>query len=113
MKNQVILTGILVNDPKTRRIEYGGASHDIVSLWLEAPSGERQDRFSIEIYCPAQQEAAKAMRAGVLAEVRGVLRHDRWKIKGTDKWTGKVYVAVDPADGKIVSHGMAPERDAA
>ncbi|WP_167755818.1 hypothetical protein [Vitreimonas flagellata] len=42
MINQVILTGILVNDPKTRRIEHGGASHDIVSLWLEAPSGHKR-----------------------------------------------------------------------
>jgi hypothetical protein len=39
------------------------------------------------------------MRAGVIAEVTGQLRHDRWKDKGSGKWTGKVFVAVDPGEG--------------
>ena len=47
------------------------------------------------------------MRKGVLAEVTGVLRHDRWKDRATSRWVGKVFVAIDPAEGKIRSLGMA------
>jgi single-stranded DNA-binding protein len=107
MNNRVTLTGKLLDDPKVRTLEFRGGSSDIVSLWLEVGSGERRDRFTVEIHCPAQQEAAKAMRKGVLAEVTGVLRHDRWKHKETGKWVGKVFVAIDPAQGKIKSLGMA------
>jgi single-stranded DNA-binding protein len=106
--NRVTLTGQLVDDPKSRTLEFRGASTDIVSLWLEVKSGERTDRFTVEIYCPKQQEAAKAMRKGVLAEVAGVLRHDRWKDRATSRWVGKVFVAIDPADGKVKSLGIAP-----
>lgn len=111
--NRVSLTGKLLDDPKTRTLEFRGASTTIVSLWLEVQSGERADRFTIEIFCPAQQEAAKAMRKGVLAEITGVLRHDRWKDKGTGRWIGKVFVAIDPANGKVKSLGMAENAEAA
>ncbi|ANP45916.1 single-stranded DNA-binding protein [Candidatus Viadribacter manganicus] len=105
--NRVTLIGKLLDDPKVRTIELRGGSSDIVSLWLEVRNGERVDRFTVEIYCPAQQEAAKAMRQGVRAEVTGALRHDRWKDKTTSKWIGKVFVAIDPAEGKIKSLGLA------
>jgi hypothetical protein len=39
--------------------------------------------------------------------VSGKLRHDRWKDKGTGRWTGKVFVAVDPGEGAIKSLGKA------
>lgn len=113
MHNRVILTGKLVDDPKLRTLEQRGGSIDIVSLWLEAQSGERRDRFTIEIYCPKQQEVAKAMHKGVLAEITGVLRHDRWKDRQSGRWIGKVFVAIDPAEGKIRSLGMAEDADAA
>ena len=105
--NRVSLTGKLLDDPKSRTIESRGASSEIVSLWLEVRSGERNDRFTVEIYCPKQQQAAKAMKKDVLAEVSGVLRHDRWKDKASGRWIGKVFVAIDPADGKVKSLGMA------
>jgi len=111
MNNRVTLTGKLLDDPKCRTLEFRGGSTNIVSLWLEVTSGERSDRFTVEIYCPKSQEAAKAMRKDVIAEVTGALRHDRWKDKGTGRWTGKVFVAIDPAEGKLKSLGMA-ERDA-
>lgn len=106
MNNRVTLTGKLLEDPKVRTLEFRGGTSEIVSLWLEVPSGERKDRFTVEIFCPAQQEAAKAMRKGVLAEVNGVLRHDRWKDRATSRWVGKVFVAIDPAEGKVKSLGM-------
>lgn len=105
--NRVSLTGKLIDDPKARTLEFRGAPTEIVSLWLDVQSGERSDRFTVEIYCPKQQEAAKAMRKDVLVEVTGVLRHDRWKDKGTGRWTGKVFVAIDPAQGTVKSLGMA------
>lgn len=106
MNNSVHLIGVLVADPKLRTLEHRGVTSTIVSLWLDVRTGERSDRFTIEIYCPRQQETAKAMRKNVKAEVRGVLRHDRWKIKGTDTWTGKVFVAIDPAEGVVKSLGV-------
>ncbi len=105
--NRVTLTGKLIEDPKSRTYEYRGASTEVVSLWLEVRSGERNDRFSVEIYCPKQQEAAKGMRKDVLAEITGVLRHDRWKDKASGKWIGKIFVAIDPAEGTVKSMGMA------
>jgi hypothetical protein len=67
----------------------------------------RADRFTVEINCPRVSETAKRMQAGVIAEVVGVLRHDRWKDKQSKKWTGKVFVAIDPAAGSIRSQGLA------
>lgn len=107
MTNHVTLTGELVEDPKVRTLEGRRGATDIVSLWLVVRTGERSDRFTIEIYCPAQQEAAKAMRKGVLAQISGALRHDRWKDSETGKWLGKVFVAINPAEGKVQSLGMA------
>ncbi len=113
MNNRVTLKGKLLDDPKTRTLEFRGASNTIVSLWLEVMSGERADRFTIEIHCPAQQQAAEAMRKGVLVEITGVLRHDRWKDKSTGHWIGKVFVALDPGEGKIRSLGLADTAQAA
>jgi len=113
MTNRVTLTGKLLDDPQTRTLEFRGATNEVVSLWLEVPSGERNDRFTVEIHCPAQQKAALAMRKGVLAEVTGVLRHDRWKDRATSRWVGKVFVAIDPAEGKVKSLGMADADSAA
>ena len=50
---------------------------------------------------------AKAMKKGIIAELSGKLRHDRWKDKGTGRWTGKVFVAVDPGEGTVRSKGIA------
>jgi len=52
MTNRVTLIGKLVDAPKIRTIEGRNGSIEIVSLWLEAPSGERADRFTVEINCP-------------------------------------------------------------
>ena len=107
MTNRVNLIGKLVDAPKIRTIEVRNGSIEIVSLWIEAPSGERADRFTVEINCPKAAASAKAMRAGVIADISGQLRHDRWKDKGTGRWTGKVFVAVDPGEGAIKSLGKA------
>jgi len=32
---------------------------------------------------------------------------DRWKDKGTGRWTGKVFVAIDPGEGSLRSKGIA------
>lgn len=113
MTNRVTLLGKLVDAPKIRTIEVRNGSIEIVSLWIEAPSGERADRFTVEINCPKAAAAAKAMRAGVIAEITGQLRHDRWKDKASGKWTGKVFVAVDPGEGHVRSKGMADTAEAA
>ena len=47
--NRVTLTGKLLDDPKSRTLEFRGTSTDIVSLWLDVRSGERSDRFTVEI----------------------------------------------------------------
>lgn len=47
------------------------------------------------------------MKADVIAEVTGVLRHDRWKDKATSRWTGKVFIAIDPGEGSLRSKGLA------
>lgn len=116
MTNRVTLTGKIIEDPKVRSFEARGGTIEVVSLWIEAMSGERADRFTIEINCPKAAEAAKAMKAGVLAEITGVLRHDRWKDKASGAWRGKVFVAIDPGQGTVRSKGMttgAPQADAA
>ncbi|MEJ0022847.1 MAG: hypothetical protein WDN76_04980 [Alphaproteobacteria bacterium] len=48
------------------------------------------------------------MRKDVIVEIVGKLRHDRWKNKD-GQWTGKVYVAIEPAAGTVRSKGIAPE----
>ena len=42
-----------------------------------------------------------------IVEVTGKLRHDRWKDKATGRWTGKVFIAVDPGEGAVRSKGIA------
>lgn len=109
MTNRVTLVGKVLDTPKIRSFEARGGTIEIVSLWIEVKGEERADRFTVEIACPRTAEAAKPMQAGVLAEISGVLRHDRWKDKATSKWTGKVYIAIDPGAGSIRSKGMAPD----
>lgn len=50
--------------------------------------------------------AAKAMRKDVIVEVTGKLRHDRWKDRATNRWTGKVFIAVDPGEGSVRSKSL-------
>lgn len=116
MTNRVTITGKLLDAPKLRSFEHRGGTIEIVSLWIEVKDEHRADRFTVEINCPKAAQSAKAMRAGVIAEVTGVLRHDRWKDKASGKWTGKVFIAIDPAAGTLRSKGIAadaPESEAA
>ena len=108
MTNRVTITGTLVDDPKIRSFEQKGGTIEIVSLWLEVKDEHRTDRFTVEINDGKASVTAKALKKGITAEVSGKLRHDRWKDKGTGRWTGKVFVAVDPGDGSVRSKGMAP-----
>jgi single-stranded DNA-binding protein len=107
MTNRVTITGTLVDDPKIRSFEHKGGTIEIISLWLEVKDEIRTDRFTVEINDGKAGTAAKAMKKGVIAEVSGKLRHDRWKDKASGRWTGKVFVAVDPGEGAIKSLGMA------
>jgi len=109
MTNRVTLIGKVLDTPKIRTFEVRDGKIEIVSLWIEVTAGARADRFTVEVNCPKAQVTAKAMQADVLAEVVGVLRHDRWKDKTTSQWTGKVYVAIDPGAGTLRSKGMALE----
>lgn len=113
MTNRITLLGKLLDAPKLRTLEGRGEPLEIVSLWIEAPSGDRADRFTVEITCPKAANTAKALRAGTLVEVQGQLRHDRWKDKTTSRWTGKIYVAIDPGQGQVRSKGMAETPEAA
>lgn len=45
----------------------------------------------------------------VIVERTGKLRHDRWKDKATSRWTGKVFIAIDPGEGSVRSKGLAAE----
>jgi hypothetical protein len=107
MTNRVTITGKLLDAPKVRSIEQRGATIEVVSLWVEVKDDIRADRFTVEINDPKAALAAKAMRADVLVEVTGKLRHDRWKDKATSRWTGKVFIAIDPGEGSVRSKGMA------
>ena len=109
MLNRVTLTGKLLYAPKIRSFEARGGTIQIVSLWIEVKDEHRADRFTIDIACPKQQAAAKMMRADVIVEITGKLRHDRWKDSETKKWTGKVYVVIDPGEGIVRSKGVAAE----
>jgi single-stranded DNA-binding protein len=116
MTNRVTITGTLVDDPKVRSFEQKGGTIEIVSLWLEVKDENRTDRFTVEINDGKAATAAKAMKKGVSAEITGKPRHDRWKDKATGRWTGKVFVAVDPGEGSARSKGVAKpaaEADAA
>jgi single-stranded DNA-binding protein len=109
MTNRVTITGKLVDAPKIRAFEQKGGTIEIVSLWLEVKDDNRTDRFTVEINDGKAATAAKAMKRDVIVEVTGKLRHDRWKDKATNRWTGKVFVAIDPGDGSVRSKGVAPE----
>ena len=81
MTNRVTLIGKALDAPKIRSFEARNGAIEIVSLWIELRDDDRTDRFTVEINCPKAAASAKYMKAGVLAEVNGVLRHDRWKDK--------------------------------
>lgn len=56
------------------------------------------------------------MKKNVIVEVTGKLRHDRWKDKASNRWTGKVFIAIDPGEGTVRSKGIAadaPQSEAA
>jgi len=109
MTNRVTIIGKLLDAPKIRTYEQKGGTVEIVSLWVEVKDDIRSDRFTVEINDPKAQAAAKAMRKDVLVEVSGKLRHDRWKDKATSRWTGKVFIAIDPGEGTLRSKGVASE----
>ena len=109
MTNRVTITGKLVDAPKVRSFEQKGGTIEIVSLWLEVKDENRTDRFTVEINDGKAASAAKAMKKDVIVEVTGKLRHDRWKDKGTGRWTGKVFIVVDPGEGAIRSKGLAAD----
>ena len=113
MLNRVTLTGKLLDTPKVRTFEARGGTIETVSLWIEVKDDHRTDRFTVEISDPKAQIAAKAMRADVMVEITGKLRHDRWQDKTTKRWTGKVYVVIDPGEGSVRSKGMAETAEAA
>ncbi|MGE0596224.1 MAG: hypothetical protein AB7P07_07660 [Hyphomonadaceae bacterium] len=106
MTNRVTLLGKLLKAPQIRSFEARGGTIEIVSLWIEVKDEHRADRFTVEVNCPKAGATAKELKADVLVEAAGVLRHDRWKDKD-GKWTGKVFVAIDPAAGTIRSKGLA------
>jgi single-stranded DNA-binding protein len=109
MTNRVTITGKLVDAPKIRSFEQKGGTIEIVSLWLEVKDENRTDRFTVEINDGKAAAAAKAMKKDVIVEVSGKLRHDRWKDKASNRWTGKVFVAIDPGEGTIRSKGVASD----
>lgn len=109
MTNRVTIIGKLVDAPKLRSFEQKGGTIEIVSLWVEVAGEHRSDRFTVEINDGKAATAAKAMKKDTIVEVTGKLRHDRWKDKATGRWTGKVFVAIDPGEGAVRSKGMAPE----
>jgi len=109
MTNRVTIIGKLVDAPKVRSFEQRGGTIEIVSLWLEVKDENRTDRFTVEINDPKAAATAKAMKKDVIAEVTGKLRHDRWKDKATNRWTGKVFIAIDPGEGSLRSKGVAAD----
>lgn len=109
MTNRVTIIGKLLDAPKIRSFEHRGGGIEIVSLWLEVKDENRTDRFTVEINDPKAAGTAKAMRKDVIAEVTGKLRHDRWKDKATNRWTGKVFIAIDPGEGTLRSKGVATD----
>ena len=113
MLNRVTITGKLLDTPKVRTFEARGGTIETVSLWVEVKDDHRADRFTVEINCPKQMAVAKAMRTDVMVEVTGKLRHDRWQDKNTKRWTGKVFVAIDPGEGSVRSQGLAEGAKAA
>lgn len=109
MTNRVTIIGKLVDAPKLRSFEQKGGTIEIVSLWVEVAGEHRSDRFTVEINDGKAATAAKAMKKDVIVEVTGKLRHDRWKDKATGRWTGKVFIALDPGEGSVRSKGIAAD----
>ncbi len=109
MTNRVTITGKLLDAPKIRSFEHKGGTIEVVSLWVEVKDEDRADRFTVEINDGKAATAAKAMKKDVIVEVTGKLRHDRWKDKATNRWTGKVFVAIDPGEGTLRSKGIATD----
>lgn len=109
MLNRVTLTGKLLDAPKIRSFEQRGGTIEIVSLWIEVKDEHRADRFTVDINDGKAATAAKAMKKDVIVEITGKLRHDRWQEKETKRWTGKVFIAIDPGEGTLRSMGMAPD----
>jgi single-stranded DNA-binding protein len=105
MTNTATLVGKVLDTPKIRTFETRAGAHEVVSIWIEVAAGERADRFTVEVHCPRQAVVAKALSEGVLVEVHGALRHDRWKDKSSGKWIGKVFLAIDPGCGVLRSKG--------
>ena len=101
--------GKLLDAPKIRSFEQRGGTIEIVSLWLEVKDENRTDRFTVEINDGKAATAAKAMKKDVIVEVTGKLRDDRWKDKATSRWTGKVFIAIDPGEGTLRSKGVAAD----
>ena len=109
MLNRVTLTGKLLDAPKVRTFEQRGGTIEIVSLWIEVKDEHRADRFTVDINDGKAAAAAKAMKKDVIVEITGKLRHDRWQEKETKRWTGKVFIAIDPGEGTLRSKGFAAE----
>ena len=107
MTNRITLLGKLLEPARVRSYESRGGTIETVSLWIETSDEIRKDRFTVEIDCPKAADLAKAMATGTLVEASGKLRHDRWKDKTTGRWTGKVYLAIEPGGGTLRSKGMA------
>lgn len=106
MTNRVMLTGKVLAAPKIRSYKRRGKTIEIVSLWIRVRGDERADSFTVEVTCAKAAAVAKAMREGVRVEIDGVLRHDRWPVKGSaDEWAGKIYVSIEPGGGALRSHG--------
>ncbi|MBT9444115.1 MAG: single-stranded DNA-binding protein [Hyphomonadaceae bacterium] len=117
MTNRITLLATALDTAKVRSFEFRDTTIEIVSLWVEVRDDDRADRFTVEIGCPKAAEVAKALPKGARVEVTGKLRHDRWKDKASGRWTGKVFISVEPGAGTIRSKGIATaeatEREAA
>ncbi|WP_135213202.1 hypothetical protein [Vitreimonas flagellata] len=107
MTNTITLGGKLLSEPSVRSFEARKGKVEVVSLWMEVQGHGRRDRFKVDIFCPRQQQIAKAIPEGALVEVTGSLRHDRWRDLETKEYRGKIYVAIEPSEGTVRSKGMA------
>ncbi|HRP69604.1 MAG TPA: DUF4178 domain-containing protein, partial [Turneriella sp.] len=58
----------------------------------------KETNIEFEFSIPLSQQWI-SLNVFLIDEVTGKLRHDRWKDKGTGRWTGKVFIAIDPGEG--------------
>ncbi|KAF0174906.1 MAG: hypothetical protein FD124_2746 [Alphaproteobacteria bacterium] len=107
MTNRITLLATALDTAKVRTFEVRDTVIEIVSLWVEVREDDRADRFTVEIGCPKAAEIAKALPKGARVEITGKLRHDRWKDKASGRWTGKVFISVEPGVGTLRSKGIA------